>query len=59
MAKVISLRAVRKQKARDQNRATGTVKAMAHGRSAQEAQLQTRVAKALDQHLDRHKRDPD
>jgi len=58
MAKVISLRAVRRQKARDIAREIGSQSAAKSGRTNHEITLQSRVGKALDQHLDRHKREP-
>jgi len=58
MSKVISLRAVRRQKARDEARQTGSEHAAKSGRTRHEVTLQSRVGKALDQHLDRHEREP-
>lgn len=59
MAKVISLRSVRKQKARQEARNTATASAAKAGRTGHEVTLQTRLAKALDQHLDRLRQSKD
>jgi hypothetical protein len=57
MAKVVNLRTVRKQKARDTARDDATAKAAQHGRSKADRKVQADAALRADRHLDQHKLD--
>ncbi|MGL4311079.1 MAG: DUF4169 family protein [Paracoccaceae bacterium] len=59
MAKVINLRTIRKQRARDDARAEGTAKAMRHGQSKAERTLLEQERAMSARKLDGHRRDPD
>jgi len=59
MSKVVNLRTVRKQAARDAKRRAGDTNAVRHGRTLAERQAEQAQADKARAHLDAHKRDPD
>lgn len=59
MSKIVNLRTIRKQAARDTKRRAADANAARHGRSLTERQAEQAQADKARAHLDAHKRDPD
>lgn len=59
MSKIVNLRTIRKQSARDAKRRAADANAARHGRSLAEQQAEQRQADKARAHLDGHKRAPD
>lgn len=59
MAKVINLRTIRKQRARDEARAEGSANAARHGQGKVEKSLLQAEAALTARKLDGHKREPE
>ena len=57
MSKVINLRTIRKQAARDAKRRAGDENAARHGRTKAESVVQKAAAEKARAHLDAHKRE--
>lgn len=58
MSKVVNLRTIRKQSARDEKRRAADANAVRHGRSRAERDAEQAASDKARAHLDAHKREP-